>query len=163
MKKLPLIAAALLILSACSKDNDALENTSWKWSSDSTSTWVETGEVADVRSNSFEIKFDSPTHGHAYLHYSYTNYWNDTPITNSLYGVFEVSYSYNGEEKEGAITFIKEHCEGENYADEYLAEFWNDPITSSFYLYADDGKMFLYSCPSDMAYYNTHQIILTKE
>ena len=163
MKKIILVATTILILSACSKGNDDLGNTSWKWSVSQTGTWVETGEVSDVRSSSFEIKFDGPTHGHAYLHCSDTNYWNDTPRIKSLYGVFDVSYSFNNEEKEGTITFTKEHCEGENYADEFLAEFWNNPITSSFYIYANDGKMFLYTYPSDMAYYNGHQMVLTKE
>lgn len=161
MKKIPLIVATLLMLSACTKDDKALVGTTWSQSSESVSTHVETGDTSSVSSHSFEIKFETATHGHAYLRNSETHYWDETPHTYSIYGVFDVSYTFNGEE--GTMTFTKEHCEGVNVADEFLDEFWNDPITSSFYTYADDSKILLYSCPSSMAYYTSHIIVLTKE
>lgn len=163
MKKIALLLAATLLVAACTKEDEALVGTTWSCSSESVGIWTETGDTADVRSYSFEIKFENSSHGHAYLHNSETNYWEHDTITYTLYGVFDVSYSFNGEDKEGTITFTKEHCEGEMYAEEYLAQFWSDPITSSFYTYSNDSKMLMYSCPSDMAYYNSHLVVLTKE
>lgn len=164
MKKIAIIAfAAITMLAACTKEDEVLVGTTWSQSSWSTSINTETGDTSSVDSGSFEIKFETATHGHAYLRSSNTRYWEHDTITYSIYGVFDVSYSFNGEDKEGTITFTQEQCEAEMYAEEYLADFWNDPITSSFYTYSDDNKLLLYSCPSDMAYYTAHLVVLTKE
>ena len=162
MKKIFFLLAASFILAACTKEDEALVGTTWSHSSESVGIWTETGDTSSIRSYSFEIKFETATHGHAYLHHSETNYWEHDTITYTLYGVFDISYSFNGEDEEGTITFTKEHCEGEHYADEYLEHFWSDPIVSSFYTYAEDSKMLLYSCPGQYSF-SSHLVVLTKE
>lgn len=163
MKKLALIAiAALTMLAACTKDDEALVGTIWSLSYGGSSVNLETGDTTSVGSYSFKIKFETANHGHAYLNKSETRYWEYDTITYVINGVFDVSYSFNGAEKEGTITFTKESCDGQMYAEEYLAYLWTDPITSSFYTYADDTKMLIYSYPSEFSLAG-HLTTLTKE
>lgn len=162
MKKILFLLAATLLFAACTKEDDTLVGSTWSQSYGGLSIGLDTEDTTSVSSYSFEIKFETATHGHAYLHHIETIYWEHDTVTYTLNGVFDVSYSFNGEDKEGTITFTKENCEGEMYAEEYLAQFWSDPITSSFYTYSNDSKMLLYSCPGQYSF-SSHLVVLTKE
>lgn len=161
MKKILFLLVATFLLTACTKDDEALVGTIWSLSGGS-SVILETGDTSSVGSYSFKIKFETANHGHAYLNKSETCYWEHDTITYVINGVFDVSYSFNGAEKEGTITFTKESCDGQMYAEEYLAYLWTEPITSSFYTYADDTNMLIYSYPSEFSL-GGHLTTLTKE
>ncbi|MBP3739992.1 MAG: membrane lipoprotein lipid attachment site-containing protein [Bacteroidales bacterium] len=151
MKKLLLITTALLMLSACSKDNNTLENTSWMWFLSNTTTSIETGEVYDIQTFSFKIDLETSTHGHAYANtYTKIHLTEDTIGTSSYYGMFDVSYTYDSEKKEGNITFTKENSENS-----YL---WANQTTSSFY-YDGDNKIIIDTTP----YSVFNPMILNKE
>ena len=162
MKKILFLLAATLLLAACTKEDEALVGTTWSLSYGGSSVNLETGDTSSVGSYSFKIKFETANHGHAYLNTRETRYWESDTITYVINGVFDVSYSFNGADKEGTITFTKEFCGGEMYAEEYLDYLWTEPITSSFYTYDDDSKMLIYSYPGEFSI-NSHLITLTKE
>ena len=161
MKKILFLLVATFLLSACTKEDEALVGTTWSLSYGGASVNLETGDTVSIGSYSFKIKFETANQGHAYLNTSETRYWGNDTITYAIYGVFDVSYSFNGENQEGTITFTKEHCEGVMYAEEYFDYLWNEPITSSFYTY-DDSKMLIYSYPGEFSI-NSHLMTLTKE
>ncbi len=140
MKRLIIIATASLLLAACAKEDDTLVETSWGWSSDSQSTVYEAGESITINTLSVGIQFDTPTHGHAYIHDNRKIYGYEF----SYYAVYDVHYTYNEKDNKGSITFTKEYHENNG---QFYESWYSDTVTTSFYTYAGNNRIFLDSTP----------------
>lgn len=135
MKKLLFIMAAVLCFAACGKDNvPTMEGTSWKC----------TYEVG-YRTITLTLDLTSATHGHATIRESEESSgiqpWSVTHV-------YDVRYTFDGNES-GSMTFIKESMNVYGTPQTYFS-WYTDTVTTSYYTYAGNNKMFVYTTPNSL-------------
>lgn len=130
-----MICAMLLLFVACSKNsNNSLENTSWGYSWD-----------MGAHRYSLNLNLDSPTRGNAELR---ENIENEGVQPVEILVIYDIKYTYDEKENSGSVTFAKESSYAYGMTDpSYFPSYFKDTCTSSFYTYAGNNKMFLYSTP----------------
>ena len=131
MKRLTLILLSALFLVSCSKDT--LEQTRWEYKT-----------AMANHDYTIELNLTSASHGNAVIK-EYINPPAEGLQPCSFTHVYDVSYSFDGDES-GTITFRKEYVETYNTSQTYF-NWYTDTVTSSFYTYAGNNKMFIYTTP----------------
>ena len=131
MKKSVSIILATLCLAACSKDpSPALEQTSWEYRTEISNTTY-----------SIWIVLSSPTHGFAQI----IQDGNTLLFSGSTQLGYDVKYTFDGNES-GTMTFRKEYVETYNTSTPDFSQYV-DTITTTFYTYAGNNKMFINTTP----------------
>ena len=135
MKRLLCIFVASILFVGCTKEDSPLVKTQW----DVTENFGENHRVT------LTLNFDTPSRGNARVYESITGPTSQMSYVSSIYSV---KYLFDENDCSGTVTFTKESSTANGWdGPSYMPHYYSDTVVSSFYTYAGNNKMFLFSTP----------------